>query len=516
LTSGSENLWVVPEPKQRIRGMRSVRDAGIASVEQKGSGIVRKIVFWSMLVVLTAGGEAGAQTDVGAVAEDAASEPPTVIEVVLDVSPRGLPTPLFRYRLLPTTTELNPGDAAPVYLRLNQQISPETVRDQDVKAEALLAQPFVSFAVAEGHQLIDPWSGRLRQVEFGTRRQGCHWDYTVLEEKDNPWSILLPDAQAMRTWGRLLAVKARVEIALGRFEDAIRTLETGIAFGRHVAEGPFYINKLIGASIVGLMLNRADELISQPGAPNLYWAWTALPQPLVSIREATEVERAAMGRAMTGQLLGEIDLDRPRSEVDWTTLLADLHARMIRMGALSGADPAPVATPDLASFRAAMLPKAREYLKAHQMTATSDDQALVLAIIGLYRELADDHFKLAYVNYPDFEIQEAEVKKLQEAAKLGPASDFARMLPNVRSAHLAEVRPGQKIAALRVVEAIRLHAIRHGGELPGSLDQIKGVPIPLDPASGRPFEYRREGATAILNASPIAGSRLVYRVKIRG
>jgi hypothetical protein len=49
-------------------------------------------------------------------------------------------------------------------------------------------------------------------------------------------------------------------------------------------------------------------------------------------------------------------------------------------------------------------------------------------------------------------------------------------------------------------EALLLHAaIDHGG-LPKLLDQVTSVPIPHGPILGRPFEYRREGDTAVLLA----------------
>ena len=74
----------------------------------------------------------------------------------------------------------------------------------------------------------------------------------------------------MRQWGRILALKARVEIVEGKYDNAIRTVETGLAFGRHVAEGPFLINGLIGVAITNLVLAPLEDLIAQPGAPNLY------------------------------------------------------------------------------------------------------------------------------------------------------------------------------------------------------------------------------------------------------
>ena len=128
---------------------------------------------------------------------------------------------------------------------------------------------------------------------------------------------MLPDAQAMRKWSWVLQLKVRVEISDKKYDDAVRTLETGIAFGRHVGEGPFLINTLIGIAVVTEALAEVEELIAQPDAPNLYWALSALPQPLVPTRKAMEVEQELIER-----LVPEItDLNRRRTEGEWTALL---------------------------------------------------------------------------------------------------------------------------------------------------------------------------------------------------
>ena len=446
------------------------------------------------------------------------SKPAGPQEIRLEVTRQQLPTPLFRYRLTPMAGALNPGNAAPIYLRLNQETSSEGIREMHKQAVEWLDLPITDLPVADAGKLVGVWSGRVRQIEFGTRRQACDWDYTLEEQRDNPLAILLPDTQAMRTWGRLLALKARYEVATGATSQAIQTLGTGIAFGRHVGEGPFIINKLVGIALINGMLAQADELVARPGTPNLYWALTALPSPLVGMREAIEIERASIGRTLTGQVLEEIDLARPRSDAEWSTLLADLHARMGRADSLYGPNPQPdhALTPGLPLFRVAMLPQARDYLKAHQLTATSDDQALVLAIIGQYRELADENFKLAYVPYPDaLKLQTGAIEPIK-AAKLGPAVSMTLLLPAVEAALRAEANLARKVAALRVIEALRLSAAEHDGQLPGTLDEVKAVPVPPDPITGRPFEYRREGASAVLTGvSPTPAFRLTYRITVR-
>lgn len=80
----------------------------------------------------------------------------------------------------------------------------------------------------------------------------------------------------------------------------------------------------------------------------------------------------------------------------------------------------------------------------------------------------------------------------------------------------AQMRLDRRVAALRVVEAIRLYAASHDGKLPEELNQVTEVPVPEDPATGKPFEYRRDGAAAVLTM-PDLGLRPIppYRITIR-
>ena len=56
------------------------------------------------------------------------------------------------------------------------------------------------------------------------------------------------------------------------------------------------------------------------------------------------------------------------------------------------------------------------------------------------------------------------------------------------------------------------------GELPESLDRVTIVPIPLDPVTGKAFEYHREGEAAILVGSIVPSHRswgFSYRITVR-
>jgi hypothetical protein len=331
----------------------------------------------------------------------------------------------------------------------------------------------------------------------------------------------------MRQWGRLLALKARVEIAEKKYDEAAHTIETGLAFARHVAEGPFLINGLVGIAIANQMLGEAVELIAQPGAPNLYWALTTLPRPLIDLRDQSEIEQKMLEYIIPE--FSEAEAARPRDAAEWAPYLARMHAGIVRWGrAFSQSDSEPAWMKDLpnwtlARLKANSLPPARAYLKAsrglddRELAAMSDDQAIGLYLVGRHRELNDEVFKTAYLPPRDALPQLAAAEKRLRPDESGPLALSLMNLRAIESMHKTTVWPDRQIAILRAIEAIRLYAAAHDGQLPEAFDQITEVPVPEDPATGQPFLYRRAGAAAILHG-PQAGLRNpapTYRITIR-
>ena len=80
-----------------------------------------------------------------------------------------------------------------------------------------------------------------------------------------------------------------------------------------------------------------------------------------------------------------------------------------------------------------------------------------------------------------------------------------------------ETRLERRIGLLRLVEALRIHAAAHAGKLPEALSQVTEVPIPDDPATGHPFEYRRDGASAVIPTPPddLKSPIPTYRITVR-
>jgi hypothetical protein len=466
-----------------------------------------------------------------AVAQPEPKHPEPLNPKVIVVTPAAAPVPALKYRLLPSIADLNPGDAAPIYLRLRgfdgnkpleeawNQIGEVSLKWKNV--------PLDQFPTEEARKFVDLWKAQLEQIEFGTRRRACDWNYTLYEQRLDRVNVTLPDIQAMRRqWARLLAIKMRVQIAEGKYHEAIHTLETGLAFARHVADGPFLINALVGISIAQVMLEQYEELITRPGVSNLYWALTTLPRPFICLRDQLEVERNLLQSLIPE--LTEAGVNPSRTAAEWASLMARMHRRIEQWCQIytesAKNDPALTALLkwDLNRFKSESLPTAREYLKTVRpmagptIAAMTDDQTVALYLAGRVDDLWDDLFKASYLPPRDaIPRLEAATKRIQ-AAKTVPLTLFLSVIPSIASAMKAQLQLDRHIAALRVIEALRIHAAAHNGILPASLDQITEVPVPTDPATGEPFIYRADDGAAILHGLRVGlPLQPTYSIKIR-
>jgi hypothetical protein len=379
---------------------------------------------------------------------------------IISISRASEPVPALGNRLFPLESELNPGDAAPIYLRLAAGVTADAMSELEAKPKAWLELLFDQFPAKEATSFLDGWRGKLAQLEYGAHRQTCSWNYTISEEREHIVDLELADAQRMRTWSKLLALQARVEISERHFATAATAIETGMSFSRHVGDGPFFINALIGNASASFMLDQVDDLISQPGAPSLYWSLTALPRPLIGLRKSMAQEYKLCER-----LLPEMtDLERPSTGAEWAARLASFHGRILKIRATyrmtmkgyEGTD----FKDNLAEFREWVLPEAKAYVEARKgkLAAGNDDEMILKFYGGSYRDLYDEVYKAGYLPFFEAEaIYDRGEKKLM-SAKNGPLRFFAEMIAAVDAVHRAGAMLDRKVALLRVVEALRLHA----------------------------------------------------------
>ncbi len=457
---------------------------------------------------------------------DSSDKKPTakyLIDRSLPLTPRAAPVPALEYRFLPSGMLRKPGNAVPIYLRLVHEQRDEMRRRWVEVPSKWNKLPLDRLPLAEAKKFLNDHRYMLRQLELGARRQKAEWEYTL--DAGDPIGLLLPDMHHMRNLVPLLILQARVAMAEGNYPAAVHTLETGFCMSRHVAEAPFLICALVGMAMANQLADAVLDLVERPDAPNLYWALTVLPRPLIGTRKGEEFEQ----QMLVMQFPDLADVDRPRSAEQWDEALKrvrkeieriiafDKEAKRIPAGS-TAADPAGK-SPDLEIARKYVAKRRR--LSAQQVRALPPAQVLMLYIADAYREFGDDAYKAAYLQGSRRRAVFEEADKRLRAASDTEGTRIPHwLLPALKKVWLAQERTDRRIAALRAIEAVRMHAAAHNGQLPEHLSDVKVVPVPNDPGTGKPFGYQREGATAVLTSivpdQPAAGTALRYRLRLRG
>jgi hypothetical protein len=431
---------------------------------------------------------------------------PRTVELVVDPAPE--PVPALRYSLMLGFLERKPGNAAVFYHKAGLQIR-EPSRQKDVeKAEQFLDVPGEELDLGKLEAALTPFEIVFTALELASRRETCDWQLPLREQ--NPITMLLPEVQQAREFARLLVLRARVQIARGRVNEALETLRIGYTLGRHVAEGPTLVNALVGMAVCGMMSEELVGLIQLPGAPNLYWALTELPRPLISLREAADVEMHIL-YLMWPEL--EDLVTEERSLAYWQAFLDDLPDRLAPWEMREyGWQNAWQARLTITALAIKAYPMARQALIDEGRTAEEVDklpvpQVVLRHTIRVFEEYRDDTFKWFALPYHEARegMNRAEDRLRSEATRREAIPLASLFLPAVSAAKRAEARTDRTIALLRTVEAIRMYGANHDRRLPESLEEITVVPVPKDPMTGNAFVYRLERDKAILEAPAPVG-----------
>jgi hypothetical protein len=440
----------------------------------------------------------------------APAQPPSEMEATkLTLSLAAAPSPALKYVLLPELFDQTPGNAALEYYRAFSPDSWGNIRQPKtwVKISDSLQTPFKDFPRKDLEWLKG--NKMLQQVDHASRREYIDWGMAERLRREGI-GLLLPDVQGLRNIATLLAVRARLEIAEGRYERAIYTLQTGLALARHTGDGVTLIQDLVGIAIAHVMFAQMEELIQQPGAPNLYWALTDLPRPFVDLRKALQGEKLA--------LYGTL----PELHSLETTRLSEEQQQKLLQGLGGGVEQMLYGYGRKSNWSKRLLgtflvlrvyPEAKQALitegrKLEEVEALPTLQVVLIHSLHQFRRLQDDVFK--WYSLPYWEARphlERTDKQIRQARNRLEAVPFLDLLPAISKLAAAAVRTDRRIAALRCIEAIRLYAAAHDGKLPTTLDAISEVPVPIDPATGKAFIYRLTGDRAKLSAPPPPGEQ---------
>ncbi len=433
-----------------------------------------------------------------------ASEDPSQLTIyVMTVTPAPEPKPALKYHFLVPPVDRIQGNAATLYYKAmsyegpdpNGPLSKVTSADDEEPSKALFDLPLSKFPKQQAEELVRWLDGEYFEwIRDAGRCDHCDWMDGI---REHGISTLLPQAQASRATCWSLALRARLQIAQEKIDDAIETLRAGYGWSRNLSKSPTLIQCFIGNVFQELLNPQVCALIGQENSPNLYWALTDLATEPIDFHEALSYE----SKVIEFTFHDIDDLDRRNfSEEELQKLaknISDLSMRSIFTAI------------NTFLWAVQLEPEARRYLLDRGFTAEKLDAMPVLQRVILYRwkqyeVVRDDCFK--FLMLPDGESLGSATRSdqvVRAAYTRGEGSPFTNLLPAIHAAMYAHLRSMRQINLLRTVEALRMYAAEHG-RWPEKLEDIKAVPVPNDPFTEKPFEYAVKDGVALLRPTPDA------------
>jgi hypothetical protein len=431
---------------------------------------------------------------------------PTLIRLAPSAKPPA--TRLLKYQLCPDILDLTPGNAATVWMRAGRAAAAKPkMLEEESKWLSADETPLVDFPKEKARTFLAKYANTLRLADEAARKDHCDWELPPLTVQ-NLATYNLDEIQSCREIAQLLSLQCRLELSEGKCDQAIHTLQTGFALARHSGQGDTLIQSLVGIAIASAMVNRVEELIQLPDAPNLYWALTSMPSPLIDLRPAMNAELNTIYRSYPQ--LRKVDLsDMTPADADKlaNTVFADLAK------CEGGRDSWAEAKLSLTAIVLKTYPDAKRWLmaqgnKEEKVAALPALQVVLYYQLDQYNAVRDEI--LAAFSLPPWQARAAldqVEKKLRTWRAEGVLNPFIFLLmPSVSKVQEADTRLQRTVALLRAAEALRWYAGAHDGKVPERWTDMTDVPSVIDPLTGRGFDpfYQVRDATAILDVPPMA------------
>lgn len=430
---------------------------------------------------------------------------PTIRTIQLQVDPAPEPRFALQYLLETPYMEQSPGNAALLYQTAIGQILEANQGEGAIDRDTLnhwYSSPPETLPVKEVRTALSRFRSAFRNLETAAKCERCTWEYPIREEG---FTYMMPQLGEYRTLSRLLCLKARLEIRDGDMDQAFATLRSGVSMARNLGGGPSIIQHLVGVAIAAGMAREIEGWVQAADAPNLYWALTVLPDPLIDIRASIQMESAGLYAKLPELLTLEDTVLSNEQVLDlWrrtAMLLGDdeegsgwwLGKTVMMAGAMKRYPRA----------------KTRMLEQGHPAERVEAWPALYVILRDQhqqFRAMRDRFLKWTYVPYTQardgLKQADEEMSQIWRLEGDGLTNPFLTFLPAIQRIRFLDARLAREIAMLRCVEAIRMYAVDHDGKLPRSLAEITAVPVPSDPLSGGAFHYELTGGKAVLE-SPI-------------
>jgi hypothetical protein len=450
------------------------------------------------------------------------------IKLTLTANPP--PTPALRFALLPELRDQIPGNAAPLYRKAGELLNKiganaaerNSVRDLLFQWESVPPDQLPRDDVRKALAL---YKESLAVLDMATRAEFCNWEFAQ-RLREQGVNTLLPEIQQIREAGTVLCVKALLELADDQPDLALNTLRSAFALAKHVGDAPVLICHFVGRAIAARVNSVLVLVIAHPKTPNLFWSLQSLPQPFLDLRKAFEGERLAVYGTFPGSLEVANNLEAGPLTPEQITKIIHTAKGLREPGLPEFAWRILLARNILANNQTAkkdLIAAGRPREKVEQWPHV---QVALMQAFGEFDQFIDEMHRCQTLPFweaaPALEQLENRIRTSRSVVTLlGPAFPLVpQFLPS--TTRVIQIRAGleRQFAALRCLEAIRLYAAEHKGQLPANLAEIKDTPIPVCPVTGRPFDYRKTGDDqAVLKAPPVPKGvniqPLVYELTLR-
>ena len=478
---------------------------------------------WRVLAVLVIAAAWARGADLPA--KPQAASPSSVEEIVLTVRAASAPVPAMRYHLLPEVVDQTPGNAAMLYLTAGQQVAaaravdPAAASDDERKIDQWLTMPVGDLPRDPVRALIARYEPAMKQLRQAALRDRCDFG---LSFRNDGFRTIVPGMADARVLARLAVLSARLKLANGDFAGAVHDLGIPLVQARHLNEQAFLVQLLVAASVSDLALRQMPDVIGRENSPNLYWALGDLPSPFLDVRGAMKMERA--GAYFTIPQLKEAHDGATLTAQQWREVVRAMSGlRLHSYGGQANRAPEDVT---LALYGVKEYPIAKQYLlqerktPANEIDAMSASQVLGLYHVGQFEHWTQEMDKCLTLPYwQGIGMLERTEARMPGAMGASPWSLLGVFAPSMKQPYTSVARIDRQIALWRCVEAVRAYAAAHDGNAPGRLEAIVETPAPLDPMTGKNFNYEASGdrvtieAPAIEAALPLrTGMRVVLTI----
>lgn len=367
----------------------------------------------------------------------------------------------------------------------------------------------------EVRKALHQFRASFRLIELAVVRSHCEWDMPIEEG----FAMMMPSLATYRRIAFALSLKLRLEIADGQVDEALATLTSGLAMARGIGEGPTLIQDLVGIAIGAMMFRHVGDFMAMPEAPNLYWALTDLPVPLISLRQSMSYEYDMMyweipelrdlGQKVLSDAQASALVNKMFKKFADAGMWENMASKLLPLGWVM------VHYVDAKAFLA------DRGFEASRIEAMPAAQTVMLYQFQEFKEVRDNLYKWLSLPYAQYRVYADEYdKEIAEVTNRGIKSNlYGIFLPALSRVHFLGARSCRDFEMLRVIEALRMHAAANKGAFPKALDDVTIVPVPLDPVTGDAFVYVYKDSRHVRVEAPAVKEqpkkRPVYELTLR-